>query len=219
MRNGTTTDKPRRVRGRRAAVFGAAVAIASLGTAGCKRGALAEWLAKKKEGASSPAGPSPTSAFQLRALDCPDGLARCAGGVVEVSRVAHIPMPCTANATTNCDCPWAWAADCARGCAVEGLTVVSAADRAAQRLCAVDPATIARPAPAAIAPKGACEAPGYRCVQSMIVACSDDADDAGTPRAQVIAACLHGCFREGESLDADDADPEGAPRILCARAP
>ena len=62
----------------------------------------------------------------------------------------------------------------------------------------------------------ACEAEGYRCIGSVVIACSV-AGDAGSLRARVFAACARGCFQEGEALGEEEADPEGAARILCAR--
>ena len=65
-----------------------------------------------------------------------------------------------------------------------------------------------------LAPPGACDAEGYRCLGSLVIACSPG--DAGWS-AKVFAACARGCFQEGESLGEEEADPEGAARILCAR--
>jgi hypothetical protein len=91
-------------------------------------------MAKRREsvdGVSSPFAP---------ALDCPDGLARCVGGVLEVSDLARIPMPCKASeGKTPCACPWRAVGECPHGCLAEGVEVVSTPDRPAGRLC-LDPA-------------------------------------------------------------------------------
>jgi hypothetical protein len=107
---------------------------------------------------------------------------------------------------------------CDRGCAAEGTEVVVSEERAAARVCAIDPANpVARPAPLAVAPAGACAGAdeGFRCVQSLVLAC--EPGDGATPSARVVAACTRGCFREAESLREEEADVEGATRILCAR--
>jgi hypothetical protein len=197
---------------RRARVF-AVVALAALPLAGCKRGWLADWL----KGHNATSEPPPAAAPFVNAVDCPDGLARCIGGVVEVSRVARVPQPCPPGAEKKtCTCPWDAVDKCDRGCAAEGAEVVAPPDRAAARVCASDPLNpVARPAPLAVAPSGACDDDGYRCVQSLVVAC-DEAEDAGW-RARVVAACARGCVHEGESLREEEADFEGATRILCAR--
>jgi hypothetical protein len=150
------------------------------------------------------------------AIDCPDGLARCVGGVVETSRLARIPMPCTKTETpADCTCPWVALADCPRGCAAEGVPLVVTPDRAKARLCAPDPSSpVSRPAPDAVAPPGACNGEGYRCLGSLVVSCV--AVDAGALTPHVVSACLQGCAHDGESLSSEDNDPDAASRILCA---
>jgi hypothetical protein len=58
---------------------------------------------------------------------------------------------------------------------------------------------------------------GFRCTQSLLLACSPAAAaDALAPSARVVAACVRGCAAEGEAIDDDDVtDPEIAARILC----
>jgi hypothetical protein len=151
-------------------------------------------------------------------IDCPDGLARCVGGAVEVSHVARIPRPCPATSRPeDCQCPWEAVETCPLGCTQEGTEVVVPPDRAAARLCASDPSNPpARPVVGVLPPPGACGAEGYRCLGSVVIACSPGSDDGGL-MARVFAACVRGCFQEGESLGEEEADPEGAARILCAR--
>jgi hypothetical protein len=99
----------------------------------CDRGCASRWIAKRKESVAS--GPS----VFAPALDCPDGLARCVGGVLEVSELARIPMPCSASeGHGQCACPWRAVGECSHGCLAEGVEVVSAPERAATRLC-LDP--------------------------------------------------------------------------------
>jgi hypothetical protein len=168
----------------------------------------------------------------MNAVDCPDGLARCIGGVVEVSRVSHYELPCTGSPET-CLCPWDSLGDCPRGCAAEGVEAVIPRDRAFAQLCAPDPAdpteAFARPSPGVAPPPGACETGGVRCVGSLVVACHESADPragaapgvadgvADGVTARTIATCLHGCAHEGDAIDEEAVADEAAVRILCAR--
>ena len=165
----------------------------------------------------------------MNAVDCPDGLARCIGGVVEVSRVSHYELPCTGSPET-CLCPWDSLGDCPRGCAAEGVEAVIPRDRAFVQLCAPDPAdpteAFARPAPGVAPPPGACETDGVRCVGSLVVACRESAAPgaggaapgaADGVTARTIATCLHGCAHEGDGIDEEAVADEAAVRILCAR--
>ena len=114
--------------------------------------------------------------------------------MVEASRLARIPMPCTKNKKEtpgDCVCPWDVVADCPRGCASEGLSLVVAPERAAARLCAADPSKpVARPAPDAIAPPGVCVGEGNRCLTSLVIACTaGDARLGPEPLACWLPAC------------------------------
>jgi hypothetical protein len=189
----------------------------ALASAGCKRGALMEWL-RQKEAAPSIASPkTATLDAILHGTDCPDGLARCLGGTVEVSRVARIPNPCpqAAEHPAECACPWDAIGTCPRGCASEGTEVVSAPEEANGRLCAPDPMNPSfRPAPAAMAPPATCDdipPDTVRCVASLVIVCRG----ADTLRPSVVAACVRGCVHEGESLGEGEA-VSLAPQILCA---
>jgi hypothetical protein len=188
---------------------------------GCERGCLATWI--RDRGAASKAAAPPT---MLSGIDCPDGLARCVAGAVEVSQVARVPRPCPPSSRPeDCQCPWVAIETCPTGCADEGTAVVVSPAHAAGRVCAPDPLNPpARPVQGISPPPAACETAGYRCLGSLVVACSpaadvraDGADVAPALVGRVYAACVHGCFQEGEALGEDEADPEGATRILCAR--
>ena len=93
----------------------------------------------------------------MSGVDCPDGLARCVGGAVEVSHVARIPRPCPPSSRPeDCQCPWEAVETCPRGCTEDGTEVVTPPDRAAARLCAPDPANpSARLALGTLPPPGA----------------------------------------------------------------
>jgi hypothetical protein len=188
---------------------------------GCQRGCLANWI-RDRGSASKTATPL----TMLAGIDCPDGLARCVGGAVEVSHVARIPRPCPPSSRPeDCQCPWEAIDTCPRGCAEEGTNVVVGPERAAARLCAPDPLNPStRPVSGIAAPPGACETPGYRCLGHLVVACTgsptataDAGSATGGLAAHAFAVCVRGCFEEGEALGEDEADPEGAARILCAR--
>jgi hypothetical protein len=100
----------------------------------CDRGCGSRWIATRKETVTD------VPSLFAPALDCPDGLARCVGGVLEASDLARIPMPCKASeGKGQCACPWRAVGECPRGCLAEGVEVVSTPDRAAGRLC-LDPA-------------------------------------------------------------------------------
>jgi hypothetical protein len=147
-------------------------------------------------------------------VDCPDGLARCIGGVVEASRVSHFEVPCN-GPPEACHCPWDAIGECPRGCAAEGAEIVVTRERAVGQLCAPDPNDpVARPAEGP-PPPGACEVAGYRCIASIVVACV--AADAGIV-SRALAVCAHGCASDGDGLREDEDVPESsAIRILCAR--
>jgi hypothetical protein len=194
---------------------GCLLLLLAVAGSGCKRGALAEWLGRNGAAAAS----SATPVQLLQGTDCPDGLARCVGGSVEVSRVKRVPRPCPATfKPEDCVCPWEEIEACTLGCAAEGAEVVVDPARAVAQLCAPDPAhPVARPAPGAVAPRGVCDAAGYRCVASLVVVCADSASGDGGLDAHVVGACIHGCFQEGELLGEEEAELGAATRILCAR--
>ena len=157
----------------------------------------------------------------MNALDCPDGLARCTGGVVEASRLASIPQPCK-GAPESCVCPWERLGACERGCVVDGLEVVIDRGPALPQLCAPAPdsGTLARIATGAPQPADCDEDVAYRCSGGAVVVCSEH---------RVAATCEHGCFAEGADIAGEGprenngtgSDPpvgrEAAFAILCSR--
>ena len=186
----------------------------------CERGCVSTWL--RDHGVAGRPSPSSAASFPVNGVDCPDGLARCVGGVVEVSRVSRYELPCSGS-PESCMCPWDSLGDCPRGCAAEGVEAVIARDRAFAQLCAPDPSdpteAFARPAAGVPPPPGACEEGGIRCIASLVVACRESAlggaGDVLTPRT--VAVCLRGCAHEGDAIDEEDVADEAAARILCAR--
>ena len=151
----------------------------------------------------------------LNGIDCSDGLARCTGGMVEVSRAYHYPDPCH-GPEERCRCPWERIDECAQGCAADGVEQVMPGELAAKQLCALPAGQstegIARPltVDAGPPPLGTCDSEaGYRCVGSVVVACG--------PSPQRLATCIRGCAREGEALDDEGVGVAGVLAILCNR--
>lgn len=172
----------------------------------CQRGCASSWLGEHGVG---PEGVSPPGAAPLGAIDCPDGLGRCSGGVVEVSRLTSIPQPCKGS-PESCACPWDRLGDCEEGCVVDDVDVVIERDVALRQLCAPhgDAGAVARVLPEQ-SPAGCDEAELYRCVGGSIIACKEHA---------VVASCARGCVRDGASLDDDTpVRREAAFAILCSR--
>jgi hypothetical protein len=187
-----------------------------LSLCGCQKGWLANYIRARGGGARSV-----TPVTMMNGVDCPDGLARCVAGAIEVSHVARIPRPCPQDHPDTCQCPWEAVENCPRGCIEEGTEVVAPPERAGARLCATDPLNpSARPATGAAPPPGACEEARedvYRCIGSLVVACSASPDRDGGAEARVLAACVRGCFEEGESLGDEEVSAEAATRIRCVR--
>lgn len=155
----------------------------------------------------------------MAGIDCPDGIARCTDGALEVSRLAHIGQPCR-GPETACSCPWDRLGDCARGCAADGLEVVIDRSQAARQLCLPDPPgrggaswTLGRYADASGTPAATCEEGQlYRCANGFVI-------DCGTH--EVLGSCTRGCFREGAAIEAvtqeESISREAAFAILCSR--
>jgi hypothetical protein len=144
----------------------------------------------------------------LGGIDCPDGLARCEDGVISVSRVAAIPVPCRRSPET-CQCPWDRAVDCPGPCAADGVEVTVERDAAAQ-LCApnggasfVVPAAVPRPGATPCD-----EGDRFECSGSAVVECASNA---------IVGTCLRGCQRDGGALDDDRVGRVAAFAILCSR--
>ena len=189
--------------GWRLVLLGAALAL--LG--GCERGCARSWFAR--HGVGSEGSPQQPGSALINAVDCPDGLARCSAGTVEVSLLSMIPQPCRGT-PEECACRWEAVGDCARDCVVERLEVVVAREKAPRQLCAPPPGTtFVTAAPPDQEPRGCDEGHVYRCAGGLVTACRDNA---------VIARCLQGCEAEGASVDDDvPVSREGAFAILCSR--
>jgi hypothetical protein len=149
----------------------------------------------------------------MRSIDCPDGLARCTGGVVEVSRLASRPDPC-AGSREACECPWDRLSPCRLGCVAEDVEVVVSRERAVAQLCAPEPGGGAAyvEAPPPFEDGGIDCADGrYICAGSWIVSCSSD-----TPPHR-LARCINGCTSEALTLDDDTLTDRQATALLCRR--
>jgi hypothetical protein len=174
---------------------------------GCERGCARSWL--DSHGVGDTTGGQKGGPV-LNAIDCPDGLARCVEGVVEVSRLTTIPQPCNqAGAGAGaCACPWERAGDCDRGCVAEEATFLVERDRALVQLCAPAPDAGPKVLPA-LQPADCDEDVLYRCASGAVVACEQHA---------VVARCERGCATEGGDIGTDvRIDREGAFAILCSR--
>ncbi len=170
---------------------------------GCERGCARSWL--ERHGAGEP-GSAPAGGRAVNAIDCPDGLARCTDGVVEVSRLTTIPQPCVGP--QGCACPWERAGDCEQGCVVEGATLMVDRPKALGQLCA--PARDAGPRVLSVLEPAECdEGQLYRCAEGTVVSCAQHA---------IVGRCEQGCATEGADIGDDvTVDREGAFAILCSR--
>ena len=188
----------------------------SLASAGCERGCGWIWLREHGVG-EGPALRGPSASLS-HGLDCPDGLARCAGGTVDATRLARIAEPCR-GPESACTCPWERIAACAHGCVVEGLEVAVERRLAAAQLCAPEPGSKAWTASKGpvvapdTAPASPCdEGQLYRCAGALVTDCATHA---------VGASCARGCFAEGAVIEDGSQDEpitrEAAFAILCSR--
>lgn len=191
---------------------------------GCDRSCARTGREAPGGGGATPGGSSRGAGFDLSGTDCSDGLVRCVEGRVEASRLAHLPHPCGSlkEGKNECACPWDTVANCASGCADEGLVAIGDADAGTRQLCRVEPAAgggigaIARPPlpgdPGLLAPR-ICSDVGVACTDGMVRSC----DGAGAPE-QVSAFCVHGC-EPGIAIDhGERMIGDGAAAILCRRA-
>lgn len=172
---------------------------------GCQRGCARAWF--ERHGVGEPGG-APAGGGMINAIDCPDGLARCVDGVVEVSRLATLPRPCVGR-PEGCTCPWERAGECDRGCVVSSVEpLVMEPARALGQLCAPAPdaGSLTRLASRA----GQCEEDvQYRCSGGAVIACAE---------RSVVAVCERGCAGEGSEIGSEmPVDREGAFAILCSR--
>ena len=147
----------------------------------------------------------------LGGIDCSDGLARCSGGMVEVSRAYHVPDPCH-GPEERCRCPWERIDECPQGCAADGVELDLPREEAVKQLCVPSEPVSLPLVEAGAPPLTACDGEGsaerYRCEQSKVLMC-------GTPPPQFIASCTRGCRREGEALDEEDLPSQAAVLLLC----
>jgi hypothetical protein len=188
-------------------VLGALAAHSSL-SSGCQRGCGREWL--RDHGVVSGRHSMAPGSLALTGVDCPDGLARCIDGEVEISRLAKISLPCN-GPEGACTCPWDALASCVRGCVVDGVQFVMEPTRAEEQLCVPAPdagrLVVDRPATGALA---SCEEGElFRCAAGAVVDCNAHS---------AIASCARGCSAEGASIDdAASVGREAAYAILCSR--
>jgi hypothetical protein len=154
-----------------------------------------------------------SESLPLRAVDCPDGLAHCENGMVSVSRLAILPMPCH-GPPSACTCPWEVADECASGCAADGVELTVERARDTIQLCAPGPDAGAYAAPLEAPPsppvsQALCdEGERYRCADGRIIECAS---------SLAIGRCVKGCFAEGTSIGDDAVSREAAFAILCSR--
>jgi hypothetical protein len=181
--------------------------LLSLATAACERGCARHWLQEHGSGEPPSSG---KGSLPLNAIDCPDGLARCSGGVVQASRLARLPQPCQGR-PEQCTCPWDRVAECEAQCVVDDLELVVPRESAARQLCAPGPdagVLTGRPLSGEAVP-GCEEGQLYRCVAGAVVACHENA---------IAATCVHGCVEQGAFIDDDEpVQREAAFAILCSR--
>jgi hypothetical protein len=210
----------------------------SVTMAGCERGCARGWL--RERGMGGAPAPSVSRSFPVNAMDCPDGLARCVEGRIEVSRLAVIAQPCR-GPESACACPWEPLAWCGRGCVAPGVELIIERDAAAAQLCA--PAVAA--SASRVSPRPSDQREGHAgdgggawdggpgsdggqprsgwqewggrngCDEGQLYRCQDGRVVDCTGRA-VVAECPQGCFAEGAFI-ADDVSREGAFAILCSR--
>jgi hypothetical protein len=179
----------------------------------CERGCARDWLVRQgvRPGEGKGGQPwKPSLQAPIHAVDCPDGLARCTAGVVEVSVLAAVSQPCAPP--SPCQCPWSVQTYCERGCVADGVEVVIEAPLAARQLCAAsqDGGTVMRVTPVGPPTQAACgDGQLYRCAGADVIDCRENA---------VIGTCLRGCFAPEAFLDEDPPPSrEAAFAILCSR--
>jgi hypothetical protein len=185
-----------------------ALSIALAALAGCDRGCHGTRLRDLRGGVGSALS---SGALPLNTADCPDGLARCSAGVVSVSRLATLRLPCQ-GPPGACSCPWDWAAECTSACVADDVELVVERAQADRQLCApaADAGLFVVPAPApAPSPGELCdEGQRYLCAGGQVVDCAS---------GRVVGLCVRGCFAEGTSIDDDAVSREAAFAILCSR--
>ena len=177
---------------------------------GCSRGCLTEQVQKGLT--ADPTGPA-KAWFGVGELDCPDGLSRCVGGVVQTSLTARRPVRCTTNPEA-CACPWAVVASCSSGCVADGIEVFLPPARPVPQLCAASAAAAPYArlagANAAVPSLGDdCEGESVVCLASAVVRCE--------PGPRLLGTCANGCSTEQGLVVANGLTEEQAMAILCSR--
>ena len=187
------------------------ILVLGLAIAACDRGCS---CAPGGSWAWDPAGKSPVPvpsgsvAFPMNAIDCPDGIARCIDGIVEVSRLAAIAQPCI-GPPEKCQCPWDRVGGCDHGCVADGIDLALSRAQAFVQLCAPSAADVfARPPlPNVQLPSDLCVAETYHCVSGTVVACAET--------AMPLATCVNGCAEEGSALDEEGLTRDQVVALLC----
>lgn len=207
---------------RRAAL--AACSLAALvALAGCERGCLSRQLAEVGVGRDPGVGP-PGPRLGVGEVDCPDGLARCVGGVVETSVLGQRPVVCHGSPEA-CACPWTVASRCPGLCVADGVELAVPQESAAAQLCGrgADDPPYARPADGqtASAPneaeREACAGGGFRCVARRVVRC-ESSSAAGAAVVGLVGTCLGGCGPD-TAIEAVGLTGPQALALLCSRIP
>jgi hypothetical protein len=165
---------------------------------------MRSWVLGQRAGEAAPPG-LPV----LSAIDCSDGLARCEAGVVSVSRLATVPLPCS-GPPPACACPWEQLPACEAGCVVDGVEFVIDRAQARAQLCAPAPdsGTFARPTLPVRATTPCQEGQRYVCASGVTVECASGA---------AVGFCVRGCYAEGASIEDDGVSREAAFAFLCSR--
>jgi hypothetical protein len=142
-------------------------------------------------------------------VDCPAGLSRCVGGVVETSLSARRPRDCKEGeegregregqegregreGRVACQCPWSVVSRCPGPCAADGIELAVEGDASTQLCPVADVAQFAhrtlRNSAQATTPRDQadCEGQAYVCSSSRVLAC-------GEGRVRVIGTCSLAC--------------------------
>jgi hypothetical protein len=187
---------------------------ALLSVAGCERGSLARWLISIGVGADH-GSPTEPGSVRLHEVDCPAGLARCVGGIVQMSRAFRHPEPCKGSPEA-CACPWQIEGRCSGGCVADDIAIPFTRVQALAQLCtpgAGDP-TVGGPPPLGTPPPMVCGDERYRCSGSTVVSC--DASRAAS-QGRIVAFCTRGCVEEGTALDDESLTDATAVLLFCSR--
>lgn len=203
------------------------VMVLSLSFTACgERGCLSAWLddpqsrgtrGTRGAPATGGGGDGGAGSIDLAGTDCPDGLARCSEGRVEVSVAGHVPHPCAKPRERGggCECPWVAAGTCASGCVKDGLEVVATAEVARVQLCQASPAEpVLRPVLATESTAvSICADDGVTCADGLVRTCAV----RGQP-VRLVAGCANGCA-SGIAIEPGDLTTgDGPAAILCRRA-